>query len=197
MKQQVAAVTLGRDILAQGFNSGPRDDLCADRRLDRDLVHLARDEFFHSLCQCPAAVLRDIAVYDNRKCIDTFTVDKYIKLDQRRLLEANKMIIEGGISAADRFQPIEEIQHDLAHGKLIAEGHLVAQILQALLDAALFNAQGDDRSEIILGYQDTGLDDRLADLLDLVDGRQAGRVVDLPGLKILQICVLWESQTSC
>src|SRR5262245_51201607 len=40
----VAAIALGRDVLAQRLHVGARDHARADRRLDRHLVLLARDE---------------------------------------------------------------------------------------------------------------------------------------------------------
>src|SRR5215468_7350591 len=44
LARDVAAITLGGDVLAQGADRLARDHLAADRRLDRDREHLPGDE---------------------------------------------------------------------------------------------------------------------------------------------------------
>src|SRR5690349_10305879 len=46
---RVAAVAFGGHVLAQGGDGLSRDDLAADRGLDRDLEHVARDQVFQAL----------------------------------------------------------------------------------------------------------------------------------------------------
>ncbi len=46
LARDVAAVALGRHVLAQRLDGLSRDDLAAERRLDRDLEELARDQVF-------------------------------------------------------------------------------------------------------------------------------------------------------
>src|SRR5690349_24002426 len=43
--RDVAAITFGGDVLAQRAHGLARDHLAADRRLDRDLEHVRRDQF--------------------------------------------------------------------------------------------------------------------------------------------------------
>src|SRR6266446_220197 len=47
----VAAIAFGEHVLAQRLDGLPRDDPAADRRLDRDLKELARDQILQSLAQ--------------------------------------------------------------------------------------------------------------------------------------------------
>src|SRR5271168_5421594 len=49
----VAAVALGGDVLAQGPDGLPGDDLAADRRLDWDLEHVRRDQVLELLDHRP------------------------------------------------------------------------------------------------------------------------------------------------
>src|SRR5687768_18107711 len=49
----VAAVALGEDVLAQRLDRLAGDDAPADRRLDGDLEHLARDQLAHLRGQGP------------------------------------------------------------------------------------------------------------------------------------------------
>ncbi|MDD3681974.1 MAG: hypothetical protein PHX36_10665, partial [Mesotoga sp.] len=53
-----------------------------------------------------------------------------------------------------------------------------------LLHTALFHAQGHHVAQILLGHQDVGRDDGLADFGDVDDRRQLGGVVDLNHLAL-------------
>src|SRR6266851_2194989 len=56
--RDVAAVALCRDVLAQRAHGFARDHLAADRRLDRNLEHVRRDQLLHLLDHGAAAALR-------------------------------------------------------------------------------------------------------------------------------------------
>src|SRR5919112_1581987 len=47
LARDVAAVALRQDVLPQRLHGFPRNHAAADRRLDRDLEHLARDQLAH------------------------------------------------------------------------------------------------------------------------------------------------------
>src|SRR3984893_7273347 len=53
----VAAIAFGEHVLAQRLDGLARDNAAADRRLDRDLKKLARDQILQSLAQGTAAPL--------------------------------------------------------------------------------------------------------------------------------------------
>src|SRR5712691_9238292 len=53
----VAAIAFGGDILAQRLDRLARHHPSAERRLDRDLEQLARDQLFQALAQGSAAAL--------------------------------------------------------------------------------------------------------------------------------------------
>jgi hypothetical protein len=64
----VAAVALGGDVLALGLDRLAGDDLAADRRLDRHVEHLARDQVSLSFSHMRAPVLVGlVAVHDRRE----------------------------------------------------------------------------------------------------------------------------------
>src|SRR6266403_4732769 len=63
LTRDVAAVTLRGDILAQRAHGLAGDHLAADRRLDRDLEHVRRDQFLHLLDHGAAAPFRALAVH--------------------------------------------------------------------------------------------------------------------------------------
>src|SRR5436190_19752486 len=45
----IATVAIGQDVLAHGPDRFPGNDVASDRRLDRDLEHLARDQLLQAL----------------------------------------------------------------------------------------------------------------------------------------------------
>src|SRR5436190_24099091 len=65
LARDVAAVALGGDVLAVGLHRLARDDLGADRRLDRDVELLARDLLAQLLGERLADVVGLVAVDDH------------------------------------------------------------------------------------------------------------------------------------
>src|SRR5713226_3241689 len=59
--RDIAAVALRGDVLAQRAHGFARDHLAADRRLDRNLEHVRRDQFLHLLDHGAAAPFRALA----------------------------------------------------------------------------------------------------------------------------------------
>jgi hypothetical protein len=49
LARHVAAIALGQHVLAQRLDRGARDDLRADRGLDRHVEHLPRNQLAHLL----------------------------------------------------------------------------------------------------------------------------------------------------
>src|SRR5688572_20836089 len=106
----VATVALGQHVLAQRLHGGARNDLAADRGLDRDLEHLARDQFLHLVHQLPAALVGAVAVDDHRQRVDAIAVDQQVEARQRRRLEMAELVVERRIAAAHGLQPVEEVE---------------------------------------------------------------------------------------
>src|SRR5579883_1355584 len=64
--RNIAAVALGENVFPQRRNRFPGDDLRSDRRLQRNLEHLPRNQLAHPLDQLLSAVIREIAMHDHR-----------------------------------------------------------------------------------------------------------------------------------
>jgi hypothetical protein len=105
-------------------------------------------------------------VHDHRKRIDRLVVDQDAHLDEIALAQADLLIVEAGIAAADRLQPIIEIEHHLVQRQLVIHLRAPAHIGEAGLDAAPVLTQLQDAAQIFVGRVDGGLDPRLVDLLD-------------------------------
>src|SRR4051812_37365395 len=82
LARDVAAVALRGDVLADRLDRRPRDHAAADRGLDRDVEHLARHHVLHLRAQLDTAVIRGIAVRDDRERVDALAVDQHVEPDQ-------------------------------------------------------------------------------------------------------------------
>src|SRR5690606_23643157 len=61
----VATVSLGGDVLAQGLDGLARDDATADGGLQRDLEHLPRDQLLERLDDVATAIVGRVLVDDD------------------------------------------------------------------------------------------------------------------------------------
>src|SRR5690606_17991295 len=100
---RVAAIAFGGDVLAQRRDRLAGDHLAADRRLDRDLEHVTRDEILEALAHMPAPRFRSGAMDDHAQRVDRLVVDEDRHLDEIPLAIADLVIIEARIAAADRL----------------------------------------------------------------------------------------------
>src|SRR5271168_5632593 len=98
--RDIAAVTFGGDILAQRLDGFARDNLGADRGLNRDFEHLARDQLAHLFAQRPAPFVGLVAMHDYRKRVDDLAVDPYVQFNQRPGTEVQKLVVQRGVAAA-------------------------------------------------------------------------------------------------
>src|SRR5262245_27136215 len=101
LASDVAAVALGKDVLAQGLHGLARDDLRSDRRLHRNVEHLPRYELAHAHRQLAAAMLRVFAVHDQRQGVDALAVDEDVEADHVRRAILEEIVVERSIPARD------------------------------------------------------------------------------------------------
>src|SRR3989338_2744492 len=73
--RDVAAVALGGDVLPERLDSLPRNDPPADRRLDRHLVLLSRDDAPGLVDDLPPSFVRLLAVDNDGERVDRIAVD--------------------------------------------------------------------------------------------------------------------------
>src|SRR5271155_3228421 len=80
LARDVAAVALRQHVLAQRLDRLAGDDLGADRRLDRDIEHLPRNQRAHFGDHLAPAILRRCAVDHDRQSVDALAVDENVQL---------------------------------------------------------------------------------------------------------------------
>ena len=95
----VAAVALGKDILAEGADSFAGNDSAADCSLNRDLEHLARDLILKLLAHLSSAVVGSCLMHNEGQRIDRLLVDKDIELYELRGDIPLQLIVKGRIAS--------------------------------------------------------------------------------------------------
>ena len=175
----VTAVAFRQHVFTQLLHGGARDDVRADRRLNRDVELLTRDQIFHLFHQFTAAILRVVAVGDQRQRIHALVVDQHVHTHHVGGLEALEVVIQRRITARRGLQAVEEVEHHFRHRDFIGQRHLVAVVDHVGLHAAFLNAQGDDVAQVFLRHQHVAFGGRLAQCLDVGQRRQLGWAGDV------------------
>src|SRR6202521_663142 len=99
LARDVPAIAFGEHVLAHRLDRFAGDDLRADRRLDRHVEHLARDERAHLGNHFAAAVLSDRAMDHYRQRVDALAVDQDVELDHVGGAELLELIVERRVAA--------------------------------------------------------------------------------------------------
>src|SRR5580704_3920930 len=177
--RDIAAVTLGGDVLAQRLDGFPRDNLGAYPGLNRDFEHLARDQLAHLFAQRPAPFVSLVAMHDYRKRVYHLAVDPNIQFNQRPCPEVQKLVVQRRVAAAYRFQAIVKIEDDFGQRQFVVQDNaLLAEEAQIALGAAAILAQLHHGAEVLLGHVDRCENERLLDRLDRVLVGQQRRIVN-------------------
>src|SRR3546814_5218702 len=78
---------------------------------------MARDQIREALEHPPAPAFGGRAVDDHAERIDGLGIDEDAHLDEIAVAIADLVIVEARIAAADRFEPIVEIEHDFVRSE--------------------------------------------------------------------------------
>src|SRR5690554_65195 len=162
----ITTITLGQYIFTQCLDVGSGNYLSANGSLNGHIIHLSRNQFFHFFCQNPAFGSGLVTVHNQCQSIHPVTVDQHVQTCQVGHLEAVKTILQRSIATTDRFQPVKEIQHDLVHWQLVHHLHLGAEKIHVNLNSALLDTERNNIAQVLLRYQNGGLDYRFAHFLD-------------------------------
>src|SRR6185312_43314 len=150
LARDVATVALGEHVLAQRLDTRARDDLAAECSLDRHLEELARNEILELVGDLAAPLVRLVAMDDHGERIHWLAVDQHVELDEIALPVLEHLVIERRVSAADRLEPVEEIQNYLAQRKLEVELYARrVDVRHVLVHTATLGRERHDRSDII------------------------------------------------
>ena len=174
----VTAVALGRDVLALGLHGLAGDDLGADRRLDRHVEQLARDQLLQPFDHLLAVGVGLVAVHDRAERVDRLAVQQDVDANQVRLLVAPRFVVEARVALRARLQLIEEVEHDLGQRQHVVDldafGRDVAHV-DHLAAAAL--ARLHHGAEVVGRRDHRGVDHRLLDRVVRAGRRHLRRVV--------------------
>ncbi len=93
LARNIAAVTLGDDVFAQGFDCLTRDHVGANGRLDGNVELLARNNLTHFGHHGAATIDRLAPVNNDRQRIDALTVEQDIDLDNVGCTELFELVV--------------------------------------------------------------------------------------------------------
>src|SRR5579884_3896797 len=178
LARDVAAVALREHVLAPRLHRLARDHARPDRRLDRDVEHLARDLLAELLDEEPPAVVRGLARRDQRQRVDRLAGDEHVDANELPRLEPREVVVEARVAARPRLQLVVVVEHDLRERELVRQVDAFRrEVLHVVEAAPPVVAELHDGADVLLRDDDRRLHVRLLDLLDL--RRHLRRVVHL------------------
>ena len=115
---------------------------------------------------------------DDRQGIHQVAIEQQVQPDQGRGAVFQEVVVEGGVSAADRFQPVVEVEDDLRQRQFVLQGDPGrVEVFHGLVDATPVPGQFHDIADVVVRDDDLGLDERLFHGVDVRGIRHVGRVV--------------------
>src|ERR1700761_5290652 len=119
-------------------------------------------------------------MHDDGERVHGLAGNQDVKLHHGRNAAARKMIVERGVAARRRFQAVVEIQNDFVERQFVQQQHPArADILELLLNPALFFQQLQYLADIFFARDDGCINDRLFHLLDGGGLRELLRIIYL------------------
>src|SRR5262249_33617553 len=151
LARDVAAVALREYVLAPRLHGLTSDHARADRRLDRDIELLARNLLLQALDEGTAAVVRRVAVDDQRERVDRLPADEHVHTDERPGPEADHVVVEARVAARTRLQLVVVVEDDLREWELVGEvDALLRQVLEVVKAAAAVVVQFHHGPDVLL-----------------------------------------------
>ena len=176
----VATVTFGGDVLADLAHRLASDDLRPDGSLDGDVELLARNEFLELLADLAAEIVGVVLVDERREGVGRLAVEQDVELHEFGRAETDDMVVERGVAFGNALEFVVEVEDNLGKRHLVGQFHAVGrQVMFALENAALVEAELHDRTVEFTFADDLGLDERFFDMVDEGRSRQSGRIVDV------------------
>ena len=113
LARDVAAVELGRDVLAEGADVLACDDVAADGGLHGDLEHVRGDGVLERGADLAAALDEPVLVHHAGEGVDDLPVEEDVHLDDVARLVAAVVVVHRGVAARDALERVVEVDEDL------------------------------------------------------------------------------------
>src|SRR4029079_18624929 len=136
------------------------------------------------LDELPAALVRELAMDDQRERVDRINADENVDTHERGREEGDVVVVEACITACTRLECVVEVEDNLGERQLVGEVHAVLrQVLHVVEAATSLVAELHHAADVFLRDDDRGLDVRLFDLVEGV--RHLGGVVQLHRIRLV------------
>src|SRR6266545_1612128 len=167
LPRDVAAVTFGGHVLAQGPDGLARDHLGADRRLNHHLEQLPWDELLQLLGDLAAPLVRLVRVDDDAERVHRVAVEQHVELYQLGRPVGEELVVERRVAARDRLQLVVEVENDLGERKLPVElDARRVEVVHSLIHAPPLLTQIHDAADVVRRHEDPRLHERLFHAID-------------------------------
>ena len=124
-------------------------------------------------------------MYNKRKCIDFFFIDKNVKLHKLTALITTQLIIKRGISSGSGFQRIKEIINNLIQRKFIFQKRTCFfHIFHTFILSTAFLTEIHDRTDKFCRYHDLSIYHRLFHIFNLGWIRKIRRIRQLDNISV-------------
>src|SRR5258705_10687760 len=183
--RDIAAITFGGNVFAQGADGFASDDFATDGPLDGDGILLAGDYFFQFGGQGSATALGLITMDDAREGVHRLAVHEHVELHHVRRLVAGVFIIHRSVTAGNAFDSVVEINENFVERNHAGQHHPARiECFGVIDDSALFRNQRHHVADILVRTDDECFDHGLLDFVDISDFWQVSRVVHFLGCAI-------------
>src|SRR5581483_8707935 len=142
LARDVAAVAFCEHVFAPRLDRLAGDHAGTDGGLDRHVEHLPRDLLAQPFDERLAALVREVAVDDQREGVDGLAADEDIDADEVAGPEAGDVVVEARVATRARLQLVVVVEDDLRERELVDEVHaLLGEVLEVVEAAAALVAE--------------------------------------------------------
>ena len=117
----VAAIALGKHVLAHGLDGLAGNDLAADGCLHRDLEQVTRDVIPQLFADAASLGVGVVPEHDHGQCVHGVAVEQKVQLDQIALAVLLELVVIAGVAPAAALDGVKEVVHDLAQRQRVVQ----------------------------------------------------------------------------
>ena len=151
----IAAVALGKHVLAHGLDGLAGNYLAADGSLYGHLEKLAGNILLELFAKLSGSAVGLLPVGNEAECIHLIAVQEHIHLYKVGNLVKAELIVQGGITLGAGLESIKKVIYYLVEGHLVVQLHKAGvKILHILVLAAPVLTEGHDIAHKLIGRND-------------------------------------------
>ena len=177
LPRNVTTITLGQDILAQGFDVCPSHDFLSDSGLNGYFKLLTRNDFLELVYNQLTTLIGKFLVNDKAESINLVAIEENIHLHQLGRAILRNFIVKASIATSRGLELVKEVKDDFSKWDLIDDiDPIIIDIVHGHKVTTLALSQLHHRSDKFLGHHNLRLDIRLFNGINLSRIRKLARI---------------------